>query len=197
MINLKEHKFTKNSFIGGWYIPKNICENIIKFFHLNKNLQGNGVVYDVKNKSTIIDTNVKQSIEVPIDIHLYEGCIKDYRDYLQICLDNYVNKYPILKTLDRFNINQVYNLQYYPKGGGYKTWHCERGTTLRAKRVLVFMTYLNNVSDGGTDFEFQKITSPAKQGLTLIWPSEWTHTHKSQISKTKEKYIMTGWYSFN
>ena len=31
------------------------------------------------------------------------------------------------------------------------------------------------------------------KGDTVIWPAEWTHTHKSQISKTHEKYIATGW----
>ena len=57
------------------------------------------------------------------------------------------------------------------------------------------MTYLNNVPDGGTEFLYQKITTPAKKGLTLIWPSDWTHTHRGQISNEHEKYIATGWYS--
>jgi hypothetical protein len=58
------------------------------------------------------------------------------------------------------------------------------------------MTYLNDVEDGGTEFKYQNIISPAKKGLTLLWPVDWTHTHKGQISKTKEKYIITGWLSF-
>jgi hypothetical protein len=33
------------------------------------------------------------------------------------------------------------------------------------------MTYLNDVDDGGTDFLYQKLTTPAKKGLTLIWPA--------------------------
>ena len=59
------------------------------------------------------------------------------------------------------------------------------------------MTYLNNVDEGGTEFYYQKMITPAKKGLTLIWPTDWTHTHKGQISKTQEKFIITGWYSFN
>jgi hypothetical protein len=58
------------------------------------------------------------------------------------------------------------------------------------------MTYLNDVNDGGTEFLYQKITSPAKKGLTLIWPADWTHTHRGQISKTKEKSIITGWFNY-
>ena len=36
----------------------------------------------------------------------------------------------------------------------------------------------------------------AKKGLTLIWPATWTHTHRGIVSNDKEKYIVTGWYSF-
>jgi hypothetical protein len=63
-------------------------------------------------------------------------------------------------------------------------------------RILVFMTYLNDVPDGGTEFIYQNIISPAKKGLTLIWPAEFTHLHRGQISKTKEKYIVTGWFNY-
>ena len=58
------------------------------------------------------------------------------------------------------------------------------------------MTYLNDVENGGTEFKFQNITTPAKKGLTLIWPAGWTHVHRGQISNKKEKYIITGWYAF-
>jgi hypothetical protein len=60
-------------------------------------------------------------------------------------------------------------------------------------RVLVFMTYLNDVKDGGTHFKYQKVTTPAIKGLTIIWPPDWTHTHKGQISDDK-KIIATGWF---
>ena len=36
----------------------------------------------------------------------------------------------------------------------------------------------------------------AEKGLTLIWPTDFTHTHSGQISKTHEKYIITGWFNF-
>ena len=39
------------------------------------------------------------------------------------------------------------------------------------------------------------LTLEETKGDTVIWPAEWTHTHKSQISKTHEKYIATGWFS--
>ena len=48
------------------------------------------------------------------------------------------------------------------------------------------MTYLNDVPDGGTHFKYQDLTTPAEKGLTiLIWPTDFSHTHKGQITLTK------------
>ena len=56
------------------------------------------------------------------------------------------------------------------------------------------MTYLNNAPNAGTQFKYQKLTTPCKKGLTLIWPAEFTHTHRGVISDTHEKTIITGWF---
>ena len=56
------------------------------------------------------------------------------------------------------------------------------------------MTYLNDVEDGGgKEFKYQKLRFNAKKGTTLIWPPDFTHTHRGVISPTQEKYISTGW----
>ena len=60
-------------------------------------------------------------------------------------------------------------------------------------RVLVFMTYLNDIADGGTLFAEQELYVPALKGLTLIWPAGFTHPHKSQVTYSSEKSIITGW----
>ena len=58
------------------------------------------------------------------------------------------------------------------------------------------MTYLNDLDAGGTTFPYQKRTLKAQKGKTVIFPSDWTHTHVGQISETQEKTIVTGWYSY-
>ena len=118
-----------------------------------------------------------------------------YQYELNKVLDRYTEKFPRSIQCAPWGIKEVTNIQYYKPKGGFKIWHSERMNKTWSNRVLVFMTYLNNVSDGGTLFKYQKIKSPAKKGLTLIWPSDFTHTHKGEISK-KEKYIVTGWINF-
>ncbi len=193
---MKEHKFDNNSFIGGWYIDEKICDDIIKYFKDNSHLTFNGSVGSLKQEGFYQDKKVKESKEMLVQPNRWDIPFKRYRESLQKCLLKYIDKYYVVNQLDKFDIREDINIQYYKKNQGYKTWHYENdGFQNRQKRVLVFMTYLNNVEDGGTEFHFQNTTTPAKKGLTLIWPAYFTHTHRGQISKTKEKYIITGWYS--
>ena len=65
-------------------------------------------------------------------------------------------------------------------------------------RHLVFMTYLNDVTDcGETEWFHQKVKIQPRKGLTVIWPPDWTHTHRGIPSPTQTKYIVTGWYCFS
>ena len=191
-----EHEFPYESFIGGWYIPDTICVNLIEEF---KRARENGHTKrgeQERGGKIYVDKEHKDSEDLTIDPSYMENPIDNYRDYLQKCLDQYVKKYEHANKINPYNINEAYTIQYYKPGGGFKNWHSERAKA-SYKRVLVFMTYLNDIDDGGTEFYYQNLITPAKKGLTIIWPAEWTHTHKGQISHTKEKYIITGWYSFN
>jgi len=186
---MKEEKFKLDSFIGGWYINEKVCDELINFFENNKHRQNPGLcsygVYPEKKIST------------DISISGYDSALDNYNDELQKCLVEYMKKYPQINQHDRFiSTIENYQIQKYKKNEGFFAEHSERGGLSTTKRMLVFMTYLNNVEDGGTIFKYQNITTKAVKGLTVIWPSDFTHIHKGQISKTKEKYIITGWYNY-
>ena len=192
-----EHKFPYESFIGGWYIPEKICDNIVNYFNVQKSkgLVGKGEVVGGKNVN--INTNVKDCEDLSISPKNFDYPFFDYRKYLQNCLEEYIKRYNKIYFLDHFNVNTSYNLQFYKKGGGFKVYHCERsGVDFTLKRCLVFMTYLNDVPNGGTEWMYQNYKSEAKKGLTVLWPSDFTHTHRGIISSTHEKYIITGWFIF-
>ena len=36
-----------------------------------------------------------------------------------------------------------------------------------------------------------------KKGLTIIFPAEWTHTHRGIVSHKDTKYLLTGWFTYN
>ena len=192
--NLAEYKTDFTTFIGGWYIDEHICKELINFFKKNQHLQKPG---KTRNKDiSTIDENIKVSTDMHLTTNYAIYPTNLYLNELQKCLINYLIKYESSNNVSPFMIND-YNIQYYKKNEGYKKWHCERTGLPNSNRHLVFMTYLNDVEDGGTEFKYQNLIVPAKKGLTLIWPTDWTHTHRGQISKNFEKYIVTGWFNYN
>jgi prolyl 4-hydroxylase len=187
----KEYKLPKESFISGWFISEKICDDLISYYEKFKHNATPGKF----NQSTYIEDTKKwkESLDLFVKPNNSEPEILSYTKVLQEILNLYLKKYPEANKYDRFN-SEGFNIQHYPKKGGFKRWHFETGSSSLSKRVLVFMTYLNNLEKGGTIFKYQKITTPSKKGLTLIWPTNFTHTHKGQILN-KEKMITTGWFT--
>lgn len=189
---LKEKKYNKDSFIGGWYIPSDICDKLIDYYEFNKEFCFDGVT--LKHGGERKD--IKDSKDLIVGYSNFDNIIGEYRKQLQLVLNHYMEKYPYSSKVESFDICENYNMQKYPVGGGFKAWHSEITDHYRLIRHLVFMTYLNDVDDGGTEFAHQNIKTKAEKGLTLIWPTAWTHAHRGVVSNTKEKYIITGWYNF-
>jgi hypothetical protein len=187
-----EHLQTHNNndFIKGWYIKDtNICDKLINYIETNNNAyQG--------RSSNGVDTNVKDSLDCHLDnIEL----LQEYVNQLMQVASAYTNVFPFANYYDPWGINDVVNIQRYLPGQGYHEWHTERTGThpIPSTRHLVFMTYLNDVNDGGeTEFYHQNIKVKPEKGLTLIWPADWTYTHRGVPSTTETKYIVTGWFNY-
>tara|TARA_R110002060_G_scaffold43197_1_gene54654 strand:- start:129 stop:695 length:567 start_codon:yes stop_codon:yes gene_type:complete len=185
---IKEYKLPKESFIGGWFIPKKICDKLISYYNEFNLHVIHGTIGDKK-----VNKSVKDSMDLTIEPNNYDKEIIEYQQALQKVLNLYMKRYPEVNRYDKFAVSGS-NIQKYSKKGGFKKFHFERSGKIVSRRVLVFMTYLNDIKNGGTKFKYQKITTPSKKGLTLIWPTDFTHTHKSQVVD-KEKIIMTGWFA--
>ena len=77
---------------------------------------------------------------------------------------------------------------------GYHVWHYENSTIENSSRVLVYMVYLNDVIEGGeTEFLHQRKRIQPKKGTILLFPSNFTHTHRGNPPLSNEKYAITGW----
>lgn len=191
---MKQFKLDPQTYIGGWYIPEKVCDDLLLWRKKHKHREYTGKFFDKDYKENL---SVKESVDIEITPNelVKNKLIKPYGDYLQECLEEYIKLYPDSNNIEQYTIYESFILQHYPVGGGYKKWHCENAQK-GCNRVLVYMTYLNDVSDGGTHFRMNNITTPAEKGLTLIWPSYWPWHHKGQISKTCEKDIITGWYEY-
>jgi len=191
---MKEHMFGVETFIGGYYIDTDLCDKIKLYFDNNIKYASSGTV-TLNTDRNHVNKKMKDSLDLSLLSN--KKLAQDYGLELNKVLKKYQNKFKFVKKINTSSIKEDLKIQYYKKSAGYKTWHFERAGLFNTTRSLVFMTYLNNVPKGGTEFYYQKITAPAKKGLTLIWPTDWTHTHRGQITKQYSKYIVTGWLNFN
>jgi hypothetical protein len=188
-----------NNFIIQEYLEDiSICDKLINLHKFSEN-KAPGIIQ--KNGITTIDSSVKLSTDLsflPHQINL-NNILKNYFHQLQNIVEIYKKKYPMCNAYAAWEIIETVNIQHYKPNEGYFVWHTERTSTVapNCNRHLVFMTYLNDVNDQGeTEFYHQELKVKPKKGLTLIWPSDWTHTHRGITSPTEEKYLFTGWYSF-
>lgn len=168
-----------------------ICDKLIDY-HKNTLSKGPGLI-GIGNK---IIPELKDSIDCAIS---HGDILDEYNYQLQKIVDHYIEKFKFCNDNQPWMNIESPNIQYYKPGMGYKIWHCERGTSQppNSTRHLAYMSYLNDVSDaGGTEFYYQKLITKPQKGLTLIWPVDWTHTHRGVVSPTQEKYIITGWFSY-
>jgi len=185
-----------DNFIREYYLEDlSICDRFIDYFESNKEKHGQGFMYTQK---MIVDTKQKESTDINLNmLHDRAECdiLQDYEKELILATDKYIEEFEHVNKGSAWAITENFNIQKYKPGQGFKAWHSERNQP-NNDRMLVFMTYLNDVDDGGTEFFYQKYKTKAKKGLTVIWPVDWTYTHRGIVSNTKTKYIATGWFSY-
>jgi hypothetical protein len=192
-INIKSQQ---THFIGCWNLENNkLCNEITNFFENNKNLQKPGVSGMGKNLK----------IKKTTDIFIYPDnlkkpkfeILKQYINELHKCFLDYQSQWSFLKSMLKTVYVPGFNIQKYSPGGHYASVHSERTSLETLHRLFAWMTYLNDVDDGGqTNFSHYGIKVKPEISKTLIWPAEWTHAHTGEILKSGKKYIVTGWIHF-
>ena len=117
----------------------------------------------------------------------------EYQAELNGFIDQYLEKYKFFEYGGMFTSRHLPQIQWYKPGEGFYKWHIDAAQKACSDRAMVYMTYLNDVPDGGTMFYHQQYTTRAKKGNTVIFPAGFTHLHRGEISETNHKYIITGW----
>lgn len=188
---MNDQQLFKRTFIGNWHVKNNdLCKQLINYYERNAQLSflgrtHNGVDQNAKNcrQLTIFPKQLAVS-----DHAVFINYFAELNDALRELRDlNAVTR----KAFDKLYVGP-FNLQKYEPGGHFNAMHCERHGMSTATRSLAFMTYLNNCDDGFTYFEHFDLKIKPTEGLTLVWPSDWTHAHCG-LKVSSEKYIITGW----
>ena len=180
------------NFIREYKIDTDLCDQLVRHIHRNPERQVQG------QTTGGVDKNVKDSTDLILDP--YSAIFKDYVSEIKECFDNYSDEFTFVNRTAPWGIVEGIQLQWYKPEGGYYDWHCERGGNndpVLTSRFLVWITYLNDVPNAGTDFKyFPELNIEAVKGKTIIWPVDWPHAHRGRVSRTHNKYIATGWMGF-
>lgn len=172
-------------------LTKRECGILISEFEnsshvLGKSGYGNTIEYDPSIKKSIELKDIRFSDRSVISVIISKS--------LHTCMDKYTKKFTQLNDVNCWRWDDSYTFKKYETAeDGFKQWHTEHGSGGAALRMLVWAFYLNNAKSG-TEFRSYP-TVKAKEGRCVIWPSSFTHLHRSEPNKGL-KYIVSGWVSF-
>ena len=181
------------TFIAGGTIDADICDGVLDFYNTCDYLEKTP-----GETSQGVNKVIKQSMDMAVPSWLKDERIVKYLDAVQGGVTLYTEQYPWAAMAD-LEVLEPFNIQHYIPGAAFSQPHTERVGSNKTSsfRHLVWMTYLNDVNDGGqTNFGHYGIKIKPETGKTLIWPAEWTHAHTGEILKSGTKYIVTGWMHF-
>ena len=164
-------------------LPKESCRNIIKYFD---NHPDTGIIDDTDVSYSRL-TRRFNSLDSSLDM-LIPTLVKG--------ITKYKKKFTFLDELSYWDLYKEFNiLKFNDEKDGYFRRHCEADGPW-VDRMLVWMIYLNNAKCG-TRFYDPRKDIKAKEGRLVIWPAGWTYPHSGITPNKGEKYLMTGWWTFN
>ena len=194
-LGLGKSNLTPN-FIGSWEMEASICDQIISYYdkHKDKHKQG-----QTGRGNINLETKNRKDISIsPQELNLQGNEI--FNEYFATLFEfykDYNKQWPFLASIASSLEIGRFNIGKYIAGQHFQKLHTERAGLGSLHRLLAFMTYLNDVEDGGsTYFSHYDLDIKPQKGLTIIWPAEWTHAHKGNIINIGSKYIITGWLTF-
>lgn len=179
-------------------LSPDLCRGFIETFELSTHRQSPGQIYKTNSESA---PDIKQSTDIsftPNDLKdpNWGYLLQNLVNSVESGLNDYILRFQTgLTQTDPFRMSSVFNMQKYKPSEAFHGYHCERAGLRHSDRILVWMVYLNDVTDRGeTEFYYQHHFERAEAGKLVIWPSDWTYIHRGIASPTQTKYILTGWF---
>lgn len=179
------------------FLPRELCEKLIKGFESNPEQQVVGQTHGGYNPYFKRSTDMKLSDVHGIDKYTFDK-IMDYmyrsiKQYIQYCTEE--SKADKGRGLIEDIISKSYidvpQIQRSKPGDFYR-WHMD-ATLIKGSRLLTYIVYLNDMEDdcgGTTDFLCGKSIKP-KTGKLVVFPATWTYFHRGKRVEKGVKYILT------
>ena len=156
------------SSVAGFSQEPSVCEQIIAFFEARApqhfaGRTGQGLDISIKNSTdlTVLPSDLDKPGHEPIASYLRQ---------LEICCRDYAAQWPVFGGMMSRADLVPFTIQRYREGGHFQRVHSERTSFAFMHRVLAWMTYLNDVEEGGeTRFQYYDLDVRPERGKTLIF----------------------------
>ena len=194
---IKDGNFTLEKDVGVFehFLSDDECDDFIAFF---KTKEKSGVICNrqvSENTSALIKSDNSLSIsfsDLKIDEKTYTMNSNFIENFWKNGINEYGKYYPRLLDIDKKMWG--YKIQKTLAGEGYHIWHDENSSSDNITRIFAYIIYLNDDFTGGeTEFLHKNIRITPKKGTLVIFPANYTHTHRGNPPLTGEKYILTSW----
>jgi hypothetical protein len=184
---------TSNHFISSWSINDEDLDEIIDYFNSSHENHIPGVF-----KAGLIDKTKKDCIELsikPKDVDEKKlNFFFNYLNKIKNCYTDYIEQW----SYPQNNSQKIYigsiKIEKYLLSGHQKEYQCDRNDIHSSHKSLSWITFLNNTKklEGCMNFKNFDYSIQPKKGLTLMWPSDWTHLNNHDVVKTQDKLIIRG-----
>jgi len=180
------------------------CKHVIDVF------ENETKIYEGKVSGGVVIPHIKKTM----DYHIHWSKEKD-DNWLQIEKKLFEELQPKLllyiKNLDASRLpNNMFEIintltdkgflvhRYIAKNGKYMYHHDGLNEwETQSSRVLTFLWYLNDVSEGGETEFFGNYKIKPEAGKLVFFPANWCFPHCGCMPISSNKYIITGWLSVN
>lgn len=172
-----------------------ICDIIIDLYEKSSHLEYIGITVSG------VDLSTKKAMNMNIPKNDKEWAVIEGYVFkkLQCSLNDYFKNIPhngCTRSGQHLSINQFMIQKYLKTEGFYKEHHDGLvDFDNKTQRVLTFIFYLNDVSEGGsTVFSYPKTSIVPEKGKLIIFPANFCFPHYAEVPISNDKYIITGWF---
>jgi len=198
--DVNEH-FTSYIYINKDSLSSDLCDIIIKKYDESKNkykgVTGSGVHIDIKDTVDLVTTDsewieMNDTLSAELRQNLKEYMVRfECEDYK--ASNNFSTAHDHKIINDPVKISQ-FMVQKYDKNKGRYIYHNDFDMDSDGSyRVLTYLWYLNDVTEGGETVFSGVYKIKPKRGTLVIFPASWTFPHCGKMPVSDDKYIVTGW----
>ena len=103
----KEYELDESTFMGAWYMPEDICDDIIDTFKKNKHMWSKGAVLETAEEKGVgqSDTKIKDSFDIGIlakeswyPFNVYKQHLNEIFKLYEIIIYNIIHQVVVLKS---------------------------------------------------------------------------------------------------